>query len=130
MGTITREFANNILTSGNFDASALSGTLPAVDGSSLTNLPASTGVTASSYASAGYTRFTDGLIVQWGSGNSNAGIGFPITFPNACRQVTAVVEGTGFWDSENLQVGSFSTSSFQTKMQSKNRNTSWIAVGY
>lgn len=38
MGAITRAFANNILTSGNFDASALSGTLPALDGSSLTDV--------------------------------------------------------------------------------------------
>lgn len=41
MGAITREFANNILTSGNFDASALSGTLPSLDGSNLTSLPSS-----------------------------------------------------------------------------------------
>ena len=36
MGAITRAFANNILTSGNFDASALSGDLPAISGASLT----------------------------------------------------------------------------------------------
>ena len=41
MGAITREFANNILTSGNFDASALSGTLPAISGANLTSLPSS-----------------------------------------------------------------------------------------
>ena len=40
MGSITRSFANNILTSGNFDASALSGTLPAVSGANLTGLDA------------------------------------------------------------------------------------------
>ena len=38
MGSITRTFANNILTSGNFDASALSGTLPAISGASLTGV--------------------------------------------------------------------------------------------
>ena len=38
MGTITRGFANNILTSGNYDASALSGTLPAISGANLTGV--------------------------------------------------------------------------------------------
>jgi len=38
MGSITRSFANNILTSGKFDAAQLNGTLPALDGSSLTGL--------------------------------------------------------------------------------------------
>ena len=47
MGTITREFANNILTSGNYDASALSGTLHArygwkLDKISETNVTTST----------------------------------------------------------------------------------------
>ena len=39
MGSITRTFANNILTSGNFNASALAGTLPAISGASLTGVP-------------------------------------------------------------------------------------------
>ena len=116
-------------TSGTLPDDRFPATLPAISGANLTGI-SSGGIVASSYSSAGYARFSDGLIIQWGSGNSNAGIGFPITFPNACRQVTAVVEGTGFWDSENLQVGSFNTSNFTTKMQSKNRNTSWIAVGH
>ena len=117
------------LTSGTIPDARFPATLPAVSGANLTGI-SSGGIVASSYSSAGYAKFSDGLIIQWGSGNSNAGIGFPITFPNACRQVTAVVEGTSFWDTENIQVGSFSTSSFTTKMQSKNRNTSWIAVGH
>ena len=95
MGAITRTFANNILTSGNFNASALAGILPAISGASLTGI-SSGGIVASSYSSAGYATFSDGLIIQWGSGNSNATISFPLTFPTACRQVTVVVEGTGF----------------------------------
>lgn len=38
MGTITRAFANNILSGGHFDAGELAGTLPAIDGSGLTGI--------------------------------------------------------------------------------------------
>ena len=38
MGTITRLFANNILSGGHFDAGELTGTLPAIDGSGLTGI--------------------------------------------------------------------------------------------
>jgi hypothetical protein len=38
MGTRTRAFANNITSSGNFQASALTGTLPAISGASLTGI--------------------------------------------------------------------------------------------
>jgi len=38
MGARTRAFANNITTSGNFQASALTGTLPAISGASLTGV--------------------------------------------------------------------------------------------
>lgn len=40
MGAITRGFANNILSSGNFNAASLSGTLPAISGASLTGISA------------------------------------------------------------------------------------------
>ena len=42
MGSITRAFANNILANGKFDAADLSGTLPAIDGSSLTGISSKT----------------------------------------------------------------------------------------
>lgn len=38
MGSITRLFANNILSGGHFDAGELTGTIAAIDGSSLTGL--------------------------------------------------------------------------------------------
>ena len=38
MGARTRAFANNITTSGNFQASALTGTLPAISGANLTGV--------------------------------------------------------------------------------------------
>ena len=43
MGAITRAFANNILSSGKFDATQLTGTLPALDGSNLTGISAGGG---------------------------------------------------------------------------------------
>ncbi len=54
MGAITRGFANNILSSGNFNAASLSGTLPAISGASLTGI--TSGVTV-----AGQFRLTTGF---------------------------------------------------------------------
>ena len=117
------------LTSGTLPDARFPATLPAVSAANLTNLPASTGVTASSYSGSGYTRFTDGLIIQWGSSSSNSSVSFPLTFPNNCFSVVNMIFGTGFWDSENLQGGNFSTSGYQNKMQNKNRSVRFIAVG-
>jgi hypothetical protein len=61
MGAITRAFANNILTSGNFDASALSGTLPAISGASLTDLPSDYVLLSSTTPSPANTFSIDGF---------------------------------------------------------------------
>lgn len=125
---LTNLSASN-MTSGTLPDARFPATLPAVSGANLTNLPASTGVTASSYSGSGYTRFTDGLIIQWGSSSSNSSVSFPLTFPNNCFSVVNMIYGTGFWDSENLQGGNFSTSGYSNKMQNKNRSVRYIAVG-
>ena len=125
---LTNLSASN-LTSGTIPDARLPATLPAISGANLTNLPASTGVDASSYSGSGYTRFTDGLIIQWGSSSSNSGVSFPLTFPNNCFSVVNMIYGTGFWDSENLQGGNFSTSGYSNKMQNKNRSVRYIAIG-
>jgi len=125
---LTNLSASN-LTSGTLPDARFPATLPAVSGANLTNLPASTGVDASSYSASGYTRFTDGLIIQWGSSSSNSYATFPLTFPNNCFSVVNMIEGTGFWDTENLQGGSISTSGYQNKMQNKTRSVRYIAVG-
>ena len=64
MGTITRTFANNILTSGNFDASALSGTLPAISGASLTDLPSDYVLLSSTTPSPANTFSIDGFFTS------------------------------------------------------------------
>jgi hypothetical protein len=64
MGAITRAFANNILTSGNFDASALSGTLPAISGASLTDLPSDYVLLSSTTPSPANTFSIDGFFTS------------------------------------------------------------------
>ena len=72
---------------------------------------------ASSFGAHGYQKFGNGLIIQWGQASvsangQNVKATFPITFPNACLQVTraerysgAVWNYCGFiqsWDSTGV----------------------------
>jgi len=124
---LTNLSASN-LTSGTLPDDRFPATLQAISGANLTGI-SSGGIVASSYSSSGYARFSDGLVIQWGSSSSNSYATFPLTFPNNCFSVVNMIEGTGFWDSENLQGGSIGTSGYQNKMQNKNRSVRYIAIG-
>tara|TARA_R100000995_G_C3441632_1_gene103632 strand:- start:284 stop:829 length:546 start_codon:yes stop_codon:yes gene_type:complete len=102
----------------NLAAANITGTLPAIDGSALTGISA--GLTASAYNanSNGYITLSNGLIIQWARQGSlaNGGIRsiiFPITFPNALFSFASswTVQTSGSWHSA-FPDGSMSTSGF------------------
>lgn len=123
----TPELINNSATdvkiASGINANRLTGALPAIDGSNLTNINsdpfAAASITTSNFAS-GYVRFVDGgYTIQWGtagaSGESRIEITFPTTFTNVysitfigADNGTALIAEEGNITSD----GSTSTSSF------------------
>lgn len=90
----TAELINNAATdvkiASGINANRLTGALPAIDGSNLTNINsdpfAAESITTSNFAS-GYVRFVDGgYTIQWGitgtPGDVQISVTFPITFTN------------------------------------------------
>ena len=91
---VTFDASGNMTTSGTLPSSALTGNLPAIDGSSLTGI--ATGLTASAFSqnANGYITLSNGLIIQWGrvgslANGGNRTVSFPITFPNNCWSLAA-----------------------------------------
>tara|TARA_Y100000389_G_scaffold160781_1_gene163059 strand:- start:3573 stop:4118 length:546 start_codon:yes stop_codon:yes gene_type:complete len=110
--------SGNVTALGTLPATQLTGTLPAIDGGSLTGITA--GLTASAYSASGngYITFSNGLMIQWARQGSlaNGGIRtilFPITFPNAmfsfAASWTVMTSGTHH---SAFPDGSMGTSSF------------------
>ena len=66
-------------------------------------------LTASSFATNGYRKTSDGLIIQWGyytySSSSIATITFPISFPNACLNIQVTSNQISNWNYDNDTVG-------------------------
>ena len=111
----TLDPSGNMTISGTVPSAQLTGTLPALNGSSLTDIAIHT---AFSNATNGYCTFNNGLICQWGRQGSlanatNTTISFPLTFPNAVHSFAAswTVMTSGTHHSA-FPDGSISTSGF------------------
>ena len=135
--TLTLPDADGALLSdgSSLNSSNLTGALPAIDGSALTNLPAA--YTALSKAQTGYITLTGGLIIQWGRSGSIAGGGgstydaFPIAFPNACFTAamsitTATFTNTWPW---TIQISN-SGVTFRAHGSIAAVSGNWIAIGH
>lgn len=122
MGSITRSFANNILTSGKFNAAQLDGTLPALDGSSLTGIPADyvhiKTVTAGGVSSIDFIHGTDSVVLD-STYNIYKVIGYQVDFGSSTGLVCR-------WRVN----GSFITSGYETNSASlSGTNTSFALSG-
>ncbi len=117
------------------DASNLTGALPAIDGSALTNLPPA--YTALSKAQTGYITLSGGLIIQWGkSGYLGTGgassVTFATTFPNACSSVAMSPDSASTSNSFSWTSGAPSTSgvTFYSRGAVPASGIYYIAIGY
>ncbi len=84
--------------------------------------------TAHSFTGNGYQQLSNGLIIQWGY-DSNATTTFPIAFPNACFNVTAIRYGSD-GDVEPEYISSFSSTGFNYVFKSSIKQKLWKAIGY
>lgn len=89
---------------------------------------------AQSFASNGYTKLPNGLILQWGYRNNAFTVTqetntFPIAFPNACLNViiNCLYSGGGWVDSRYYEVTSKSTTQFTVTATGSKY---WLAIGY
>lgn len=83
----------------------------------------------------GYVKFSNGLILQWGTATQNGyATSFPLTFPARCLAVVATYvlrEGSSYWQ-KPLSLQAVTRSSFTTVTASgwgANDTALWIAVG-
>ena len=108
------------------DASKLTGTVPSGCYTNTNN------ISASSVAANGYTKFNNGMIIQWGSKTSTTGsfsVTFPTAFTSACYSVVAV-GGSNTSAASNV---SASKTSFTCQAYYGGDNGSatiyWVAIG-
>lgn len=93
----------------------------------------------------GYSKLDNGLILQWGhtkytfTKQQEFTIAFPLTFPNACLNVTGNLSDVGFGDSDlTTSVGIYTFNPINFSGTIKSNHTSeqkdigvyWIAIGY
>ena len=83
----------------------------------------------------GYVKFSNGLILQWGTATQNGyATSFPLTFPARCLAVVATYvlrEGSSYWQ-KPLSLQAVTRSSFTAATASNwgaNDTARWIAVG-
>lgn len=74
----------------------------------------------------GYQKLPGGLIIQWGLGNSESTVTFPIAFPNACLNVTLGGKG-GYY--ENQFVGAITNTTVYLG-GGYGPPCYWMAIGY
>ena len=92
--------------------------------------------TSHSFATNGYQKLSNGLIIQWGtssgtSGTTNRVIAFPIAFPNACFAVTANSQKNDGNLTYAGGMGTITTTTFNMyNAFNSSDNYSWIAIGY
>lgn len=132
--------ATNVKIASGINANKLTGALPAIDGSNLTNISsdpfAAESITTTNFAS-GYVRFVDGgYTIQWGttgaSGESQLSVSFPTTFTNVysitfigADNSTALIAAEGNISSD----GSTSTSQFFLRGGGSIDRYYWWATG-
>jgi len=105
--TVTRNLSTNFIRK---PASATNGQVLTYNGSTSTWVAsAAPNVLSGSLSPNGYTRLPNGLIMQWGITSVIAGgaliqetVTFPITFPNACFNVTSTLSGNLYSNTDAL----------------------------
>ena len=86
-------------------------------------------------SSAGYMKFPNGFIIQWGNvymtSNTAKNVIFPYTFPNACISVQVTHTSTATnWD-KVCMAGSYHTSYFVlSNCETVSSTVNWVAFGY
>ena len=103
--------------------------------SELANATTGGGIVAANLAQNGYVKFSNGLILQWGTATQNGyATSFPLTFPAQCLAVAATYvlrEGSSYWQ-KPLSLQAITRSSFTAATASTwgtNDTARWIAVG-
>ena len=84
------------------------------------------GIISSSLQENGYVKFSNGIVLQWGTGKT-----FPIAFPNKCLHVSATIGGvygekSGY--NEDILVVSLTKTGYSTYRN--NFQTKFFAIGY
>ena len=111
---------------------------PTVSGSNTITLPASTGNAlvdvARSLANPGYVRFSNGLIMQWGTisatGNTTTTVTYPLAFPTGTLSAQITIEQAGVTDFFAVKIESKSAT--QLVIRSTDALTftaNWFALG-
>ena len=78
----------------------------------------------------GYQNLYGGLIIQWGigQGGNNTEVIFPISFPNACLNIS-ITDKDGF-ASHGYQYSTMTRERFRVLTSVQSINFSWFAIGY
>jgi hypothetical protein len=90
---------------------------------------------ASSVSANGYTKLTNGIILQWGYANDSGlatSITFPIAFPTACRSVHVTTERLNQGAEGYNHAGSVTATGFSAVFDAPSSATGgwWMAIGY
>ena len=91
------------------------------------------GGTSGALGASGWTRFGNGLIIQWGAFTGNGNIPFPTAFPNACTSIAQMQSGALSGNVQRISLngnpgaGSFNVTGVDP---SYNLPARWIALGY
>lgn len=103
--------------------------------SELANATTGGGIVAALLEQNGYVKFSNGLILQWGTATQNGyATSFPLTFPARCLAVVATYvlrEDSSYWQ-KPLSLQAITRSSFMAATASgwgANDTARWIAVG-
>ena len=81
------------------------------------------------FSGAGYQKFSNGLMIQWGSGTANMTTLFSWSFPNACLSVQLTMNSVDTIQ-EALHAYSLNTSSFYCKQYNQSKTFFYLAIGY
>jgi len=90
---------------------------------------------AHSFATNGYQKFSNGLIIQWGFLNTyqeyTNTITFPISFPNACLNGLATIKSYETNTDDSVLIRTFTTTTMQVVLKRPSENdVYWFAIGY
>jgi hypothetical protein len=85
-----------------------------------------------SYATNGYQKLSNGLIIQWGKkqGAGKTLVTFPIAFPTACLNVNLVTQYNGYTTANGNIYPTPTTTSFYGHIYNTSYYGYWFAIGY
>lgn len=94
------------------------------------------GIVGGSLTQNGWVKFSNGLILQWGSGDGYDGANpswysFPIAFPSACYQVVTNGKGNGYGAKDGNSCGACNWNTKQVQLYSNDgtKPVNYIAIG-